>query len=111
MDKFYIKNAALYRNLVKAANLTPAPRIANVGVETSPDMIVSARIRPLLEEDIAQGFPGAVFPRSGESGVVDIHNLYNHPRGRPILKVRNKITCTWGVFGNHTNCKCLVFQL
>ncbi|RYP73691.1 hypothetical protein DL769_004162 [Monosporascus sp. CRB-8-3] len=49
-------------------------------------MVVSARVRPLLDEDIAAGFPCAVFPRPAQAGVVDIHDLYNHPRGRPILK-------------------------
>ncbi|RYP20475.1 hypothetical protein DL765_002774 [Monosporascus sp. GIB2] len=49
-------------------------------------MVVSARVRPLLDEDVAAGFPCAVFPRPAQAGVVDIHDLYNHPRGRPILK-------------------------
>lgn len=109
MDTFYIKNAALYRKLVKAANRTPPPRIANVGTETSPDMIVSARIRPLLEEDIAAGFPCAVFPRSEEAGVVDVHNLYNHPRGRPILKVRDNMHV--GIFCQSYLLLHLVFKL
>jgi kinesin family protein 2/24 len=91
MDRFYLDNAAQYRTLVKAFNSTaPAPRtMQEVATETtSPDMVVSARIRPLLDEDVATGFPCAVYPRSAQAGVVDIHDLYNHPRGRPILKVR-----------------------
>ncbi|KAH7024664.1 P-loop containing nucleoside triphosphate hydrolase protein [Microdochium trichocladiopsis] len=52
-------------------------------------MVVSARIRPWLDEDRAAGFPNAMFPRSQEQGVVDIHDLYNHPRGRPVLKSYN----------------------
>jgi kinesin family protein 2/24 len=57
----------------------------------SPDIVVSARIRPLLNEDVAAGFPCAVFPRSAQNAVVDIHDLYNHPRGRPILKARRNL--------------------
>lgn len=92
MDRFYLENAAQYRNMVQAFSTTPVPQAKKSATETtSPEMIVSARIRPLLDEDIAAGFPCAVYPRSaqtGDAGVVDIHDLYNHPRGRPILKVR-----------------------
>lgn len=42
----------------------------------------------MLDEDVAAGFPCAVHPRSAQAGVADIHDLYNHPRGRPVLKVR-----------------------
>jgi kinesin family member 2/24 len=88
MDRFYLDNTAQYQTLVKAFKTTPGPRTINVATETtSPDMVVSARIRPLLNEDVAAGFPCAVFPRPAQTGVVDIHDLYNHPRGRPILKV------------------------
>lgn len=49
-------------------------------------MIVSARIRPLSE---SEGFPSAIFPRANQNNVVDIHDLYNHPKGIPTLKVRS----------------------
>lgn len=88
MDKFYLDNAALYETLVERA--TPAPIPAGQAAGNNLDnsnMIVAARIRPQLDEDLASGFPCAVYPRSGaEAGVVDIHDLYNHPRGRPVLK-------------------------
>ncbi len=88
MDQFYLENASLYQKLVKAVKPTPASRATDAATETpSPDMVVGARIRPLLDEDVAAGFPCAVFPRLNQSGAVDIHDLYNHPRGRPILKV------------------------
>lgn len=47
-------------------------------------MIVSARIRPLSENE---AFPSAIFPRANQKNVVDIHDLYNHPKGTPTLKV------------------------
>jgi kinesin family protein 2/24 len=91
MDRFLLDNAAQYQALVKALSPAPVPQIAKVAIGTiSSDMVVSARIRPLLDEEVAVGFPCAVFPRSAPAGVVDIHDLYNHPRGRPILKVRRK---------------------
>jgi kinesin family protein 2/24 len=93
MDKFLLRNVARYQELVNTFDPKSAPRTGTIAAgTTSPDMIVTARIRPLLQKDNASGFPGAIFPRSDEEGVVDIHDLYNHPRGRPILKVRNKFS-------------------
>ncbi|KID82806.1 kinesin motor domain containing protein [Metarhizium guizhouense ARSEF 977] len=89
MEKFYLENADFYRALLKSLNKTsPEPRTPQqLAFETtSPDVVVCARIRPLLEEDVAAGFPCAVFPRVARPGIIDIHDLYNHPRGRPILK-------------------------
>ncbi len=97
MDQFYLKNATKYQNLVQAFdNATPVPRIGKRATEaTSPDIVVSARIRPLLKEDIASGFPCAVFPRSVQMDVVDVHDLYNNPRGGPVLKVQTEILHPW----------------
>ncbi|KAH9905872.1 P-loop containing nucleoside triphosphate hydrolase protein [Xylariomycetidae sp. FL2044] len=90
MDQFLLQNATLYQNLVKSLKPPPAPPPAKAAMEpASADMIVSARIRPLLDEDASAGFPRAVFPRSSGHGVVDIHDLYHHPRGRPVLKSFN----------------------
>ncbi|KAK8931546.1 Diatom spindle kinesin-1 [Metarhizium anisopliae] len=89
MEKFYLENADVYRALLKSLNKTsPEPRTPQqLATETtSPDVVVCARIRPLLDEDVAAGFPCAVFPRVARPGIIDIHDLYNHPRGRPILK-------------------------
>ena len=87
MDDFYLRNASLYRDLVKALKPAPEPRSVTKPLESSsPDLVVTARIRPLLSEDVAAGFPTAIFPRGTET-TVDIHDLYNHPRGMPILKV------------------------
>jgi kinesin family member 2/24 len=91
MDQFYLKNVALYQKLVGAFDPPPPMMSAASLEETAPDMVVSARIRPFLE-DIESGFPCAVYPRAVSSGVVDVHDLYNHPRGRPILKVTTGLT-------------------
>lgn len=106
MEQFLLKNAKVYETLV--SRLTPSTAAPNVSSLTGgrreqartngthhvadPNMVVSARIRPFLDEDVAAGFPNAMFSRSAEEGqqeqgVVDIHDLYNHPRGRPLLRV------------------------
>lgn len=88
MDQFYLKNVARYQALVKALKPVAAAASAEAATEmSSPDMVVSARIRPLLEDEIVAGYPCALFPQSSQKGMVDLHDLYNHPRGRPILKV------------------------
>ena len=98
MDQFYLHNAALYQALVKRLSPAQDALSARGPTETaSPDLIVTTRIRPLLDDEAAEGFPSAVFPRSVDTGVVDIHDLYNHPRGRPILKVSENlavVTCS-----------------
>ncbi|KAK2600193.1 hypothetical protein QQS21_005067 [Conoideocrella luteorostrata] len=90
MDQFYLRNVTLYDNLLRKLTSAPAAATENEGSETtSPDMVVSARIRPLLDEDAVAGFPCAIFPRMTQSGVADIHDLYNHPRGKPVLKKKS----------------------
>lgn len=110
MDRFYLDNAALYQTLVRNLNSTiPASQTTQeMPTEAiNPDMVVTARIRPLLDEDIDAGFPCAVYPRSGQAGVVDIHDLYNHPRGRPILKVCELTLHSICPFGDTNNIVCL----
>jgi kinesin family protein 2/24 len=84
MERFYLENLEKYHLLVNALDPTPKPRVSTG--EAGPDMVVSARIRPLSK---AEGFPCAIYPRATRENVVDIHDLYNHPSGIPILKVRS----------------------
>ncbi|KAF2822657.1 P-loop containing nucleoside triphosphate hydrolase protein [Ophiobolus disseminans] len=81
MDQFYLENVARYHKLVNALDATPKPRVSTG--EAGPSMVVSTRIRPLAEDE---SFPSAIFPRSTQQNVVDVHELYNHPSGIPILK-------------------------
>jgi hypothetical protein len=85
MDSFYLRNIPKYHSLLDKLDPVPKPRICN-GVP-SPNMTVAARIRPLSEHE---AFPSAIFPRSSQKNVVDIHDLYNHPKGIPVLRVRLK---------------------
>ncbi|PVH94200.1 P-loop containing nucleoside triphosphate hydrolase protein [Periconia macrospinosa] len=81
MERFYLDNIAKYRSLLGALDPVPKPRISS-GIAGS-NMLVSARIKPLSTDE---DFPSAIFPRSMQHNVVDIHDLYNHPKGLPILK-------------------------
>ncbi|TVY92818.1 Diatom spindle kinesin [Lachnellula willkommii] len=81
MEDFYLKNIARYESLVKSLGPALKPRVSKA--EAGPNMVVSVRIRPLSKDE---GFPSAIFPRSTQGNVVDIHDLHNHPRGIPILK-------------------------
>ncbi|KAK3704357.1 hypothetical protein LTR37_013910 [Vermiconidia calcicola] len=103
MDRFYLQNADLYRSLIDSVDSTvPAPHFSRhkapppnetvVKEQYNPDMVVAARIRPMLDEDVTVGFPRAVYPRArrtDEPQVVDLQDLYNHPRGRPVLRSSN----------------------
>lgn len=86
MDRFYLENVEKYHSLLGKLGPIPKPRVS--AGKAGPNMTVGARIRPLSEEE---GFPSAVFQRTSQEDVVDIHDLYNHPSGIPILKV-----CTFG---------------
>jgi kinesin family protein 2/24 len=82
MERFYLENVARYHSLVNALDSTSTLRVS--ADEAGPNMVVGARIRPLSENE---GFPSAIFHRPNQKNVVDVHDLYNHPRGTPILKV------------------------
>ncbi|KAF2791972.1 P-loop containing nucleoside triphosphate hydrolase protein [Melanomma pulvis-pyrius CBS 109.77] len=84
MEQFYLENIPKYHSLVGALDPCPKPRISK-GVP-GPNMVVSARIRPRPKNE---RFPSATFPRSNQENVLDIHDLYNHPRGIPILRSNN----------------------
>jgi kinesin family protein 2/24 len=82
MENFYLKNIPKYDSLIDTLDPCPKPRISK-GIP-SPSMVVSARIRPLSEDE---DFPSAIFARSSQKNVLDIHDLYNHPSGNPKLRV------------------------
>src|SRR4051812_35830093 len=84
MEQFLLDNAARYTKLVGAFK----PKAANSKLEPAapnPDMVVSARIRPLLEDEAAQGFPECLFPRPAAPHTVDVHELRQPVRGLPTL--------------------------
>ena len=103
MDSFYLRNKGLYEKFVTQLDSSmPVPHfsrqtaaasavpLAEIDGRRNPNIAVAARIRPMLEGDIAEGFPCAVYPRAKQSAgsqIIDIHDLYNHPKGRPQLRV------------------------
>ena len=103
MDAFYLRNRALYDKLVgqldasapvshfsRQTAVASAVPTAGAPVREHPNMTVVTRIRPMLEGDNAEGFPCAIYPRAKQptgSQMIDIHDLYNHPKGRPQLRV------------------------
>ena len=101
MDRFYLENRSLYQKLVDSSDAgaptphfsrhTAAEHVVEDAAPEHPNMVISARIRPMLEDDVAAGFPCAVYPRSKQTlsaQFVDVHDLYHHPRQRPVLRVQ-----------------------
>ncbi|KAK3317300.1 P-loop containing nucleoside triphosphate hydrolase protein [Cercophora scortea] len=84
MEQFLIDNADRYRNLVKAFKPTPVKKGAVETSAASPYITVCARIRPMLEEELAQGFPEGVIPRAN-SNTTDLHELRQKVRGPPVI--------------------------
>lgn len=88
MEQFVIDNAERYNKLVaafKPSTLDSKEKGATEAV--SPDIVVSARVRPMLDDEVAQGFPIGVHIRSG-TNVVDLHELQQPIRGLPRIRVR-----------------------
>ncbi|KAK4166877.1 kinesin-like protein Klp59C [Cladorrhinum sp. PSN259] len=86
-EEFYLQHSERYKKLVGA--FKPGPSAAKP-TDPNPDIIVSARIRPMLEDETSQGFPEAVHPRTkGSFNTVDLHELRRPPRGLPSLNSYN----------------------
>ncbi|KAI7772882.1 hypothetical protein LA080_014628 [Diaporthe eres] len=86
MEEFLVQNGKGYQALVKA--FKPGARTqtsTTTNASTSPDIVVSTRIRPLLDEEASAGFSESVFPREDQPGVVDVHELRRTVRGLPSL--------------------------
>lgn len=89
MEEFLVQNAKRYQALVEAFKPGPSTQTSTAtSASTSPDIVVSTRIRPLLDEEASAGFSESVFPREAQPGVVDVHELRRPVRGLPTLKVR-----------------------
>lgn len=86
MDDFLLQNAARHQILVARFKPTLSASTAG-GVETSANIVVATRIRPMLEEERSSGQVVAAFPREGSDRVVDLHQLRRVVRGLPLLNV------------------------
>ncbi|KAK2016357.1 P-loop containing nucleoside triphosphate hydrolase protein [Colletotrichum eremochloae] len=91
MDEYHIKHTPWYQASVEAfANKAAKHDLASLHDPDStlnPDMIVAARLRPVLEDEVAAGLITGVFPRKSGNGAVDIHQIRKHikPLGPPTL--------------------------
>ncbi|TEA22536.1 Diatom spindle kinesin-1 [Colletotrichum sidae] len=91
MDEYHIKHSAWYQASVEAFAVKAAreDRTASEALNAvpNPDMVVAARLRPVLDDELAAGFIRAVFPRVSGNGAVDLHQIRKHikPLGPPRL--------------------------
>lgn len=84
METFLLQNAARHQQLIKQFK----PKTAkDEDTASSSSIEVATRIRPILADEAAWGQVPAAFPRPGESGVVDLHELRRVVRGPPPLNV------------------------
>jgi kinesin family protein 2/24 len=86
-EQFLIDNAERYKRLVAAFKPSASDAKSSNSTAASPEIVVCTRIRPMLEDEIDQGFPSGVYPR-GSSSTVDLHEMKRPVRGLPTLTVR-----------------------
>ncbi|KAK2026291.1 P-loop containing nucleoside triphosphate hydrolase protein [Colletotrichum zoysiae] len=91
MDEYHIKHTSWYQTSVEAfGNKAAKQDLSNLDESNStpnPDMVVAARLRPILKDEVAAGLIRGVFPRKSGNGAVDIHQIRKHikPLGPPKL--------------------------
>ncbi|TIC96993.1 Kinesin-like protein KIN-13B [Colletotrichum higginsianum] len=91
MDAYHIKHTPWYQAAVEAFSAKAAKQDlahpSDPNTAPNPDMVVAARLRPVLEDEVAAGLIRGVFPRKSGNGVVDIHQIRKHikPLGPPTL--------------------------
>jgi kinesin family protein 2/24 len=88
MEQFMLDNAERYKRLVAAFKPSTSDPNSKGGssVVASSEIVVSARVRPMLEDEVTQGFPPCVYLR-GSSNTVDVHELRRPVRGLPTINV------------------------
>lgn len=87
MEQFLIDNAERYKKLVAAFKPSKSGPKESSSEAASPEIVVSARVRPMLEDETAQGFPAGVHLRAGDTNIVDLHELQQPVRGLPRIRV------------------------
>ncbi|KAF6828757.1 diatom spindle kinesin 1 (kinesin motor domain containing protein) [Colletotrichum plurivorum] len=91
MDEYHIKHTPWYQAAVGAfaskAAREDLARAEDPNTTANPDMIVAARLRPILEDEVAAGLIRGVFTRTSSNGAVDVHQIRKHvkPLGPPTL--------------------------
>ncbi|KAF6795376.1 diatom spindle kinesin 1 (kinesin motor domain containing protein) [Colletotrichum musicola] len=91
MDEYHLKHTPWYQAAVGAFAAKAArddlARAEDPNTTANPDMIVAARLRPILEDEVAAGLIRGVFTRTSSNGAVDVHQIRKHvkPLGPPTL--------------------------
>jgi kinesin family protein 2/24 len=87
MEQFLLENAERFKLLVSRFKPNAAPtKGGSEPGHSSPDILVSARVRPMLEDETDQGFPVGVYLRDG-TNTLDLHELKRPVRGLPTISV------------------------
>ncbi|KAK5989505.1 Diatom spindle kinesin-1 [Cladobotryum mycophilum] len=74
MEEYILENVDKYQTLIN--KFKPAPNSKpQSDAAPSRDIVVSARVRPLSDEELETKFPAAAFHRVNSSGAVDVHEL------------------------------------
>ncbi|KAL2885206.1 hypothetical protein HOO65_080156 [Ceratocystis lukuohia] len=83
MDQYLLSNIERFLTLVQRFKPPALSRTTSLSELTglNPDMIVAARLRPLLPAELASCLPQGVFPRPGMPGVLDVHELRRPVKG------------------------------
>jgi kinesin family protein 2/24 len=89
MDKYILDNVSRFHAMVGKYK-PPAARKTSEQAGTNADMMVVARLRPLLPDETNAGYPSSVIIRPNKPGVVDVHELRQPVRGPAQLKVNPK---------------------
>ncbi|KAL4780069.1 P-loop containing nucleoside triphosphate hydrolase protein [Aspergillus varians] len=85
MEQFLLANVKHYQTLVGRFKPPRSKEPEKTDLQTSPNLVVATRIRPILEDEIQSGQVSAVFPRPTENEAVDIHEMRKVVRGPPTL--------------------------
>lgn len=88
MEKFIAEHADRYQSLVKAFKPPKSRRSASEAAP-APGMVVTTRLRPLLDDESSAKLPPALFPRTEQPGILDVHELRQSALGPPLLKSAN----------------------
>jgi kinesin family protein 2/24 len=87
MEQYILDNVDRYKKLVAEFRPTASGPQKSDATETSPEIVVSARVRPMLEDELSQGFPVGVYIRDG-TNTADLHELQQPVRGPAKIRVR-----------------------
>lgn len=85
MEQFLIDNAERYQRLVAAFKPSTNTK-GTSSTAASPEIVVSARVRPMLEDEVSRGFPSGIHLRRNTE-TIDVHALKQPVRGLPTITV------------------------